>query len=268
MRQALLLALACSLPWLAGHARADEDEPNAPQLAIDIIQHAFAGDVIEIWKSEWSGAELSFAVGRHWQAGKPRVRLQVLGPHKYDSLAFLIQPRPQGGPGFIYYRSSKLFPPGSQSDRSTDLEVASPIERLPFAPGLPSTMELWPMRLSDYTLTRLPDSTISGKPCRVLEWKLRRSDGDYDRIVTTVAHDSNLALDTQYLRGNHLVRRVTVLPTDIDHTGSRPVVRRRTVERPGDPPQVFMLESFSLDPVFPDEFFTSSNLRTGRFPSY
>jgi hypothetical protein len=268
VRQALLLALACSLPWLAGSARADDDEPNAPQLAINIIQTAFAGDVSEIWRSDWGGTELQIGVARHWEANKPKVRIQVLAPHKYDTLAYLIQTRPQGGPGFIYYRSSKLFPPGSQSDRATDLEVASPIERLPFVPAMPATMELWPMRLSDYGLKRLPDSEMNGKPCRVLEWKLRRSDGDYDRIVTTVAHDSNIAFDTQYLRGNHLVRRVTVLPTDIDHTGSRPVIRRRTIERPGDPPQVFTLESFSLDPVFPDEFFTSSNLRTGRFPSY
>jgi hypothetical protein len=86
--------------------------------------------------------------------------------------------------------------------------------------------------------------------------------------VTSLARDSNIALETRFLRGEKWVRRVTIASTDIDRTDSRPVARRRSVEWPGEATQVLTLERFSLDPVFPDQLFTSSNLRTGRFPSY
>jgi len=179
-----------------------------------------------------------------------------------------LRPREGSLPSIVYYRSAKMFGADPKSDRVLDVQVASPIERLPFAPGLPALAELWPVRASDYQLARLPDQDVAGKGCRALELRLRRSDGDYDRVVTLLARDSSLALQTEYLLGNRLVRRVTVSPSDIDRSAERPVVRRRTITRPGDGDQVLTLENFNLDPVLPDQLFTSSNLRTGRFPSY
>jgi hypothetical protein len=267
LRFASFAALVLCAAALAGRARAD-DEPNAAELAALANERAFGANAVEIWKSQWQTFEVSYGVARRWTGGKVEVFVRVFEPHKYDPLSFLLRAREDGAPGIEYFRSPKLFGPDARSGRTLDVVVASPIERLPFVPGLPALADLWPQRLSDFELARLPDRESDGKPCRVLEERLRRSDGDYDRIVTLLARDSGLALETQYLRGERLVRRVTVLSSDIDQSGERPVARRRTVERPGDPDQVVSLESFNLDPVFPDQLFTSSNLRTGRFPSY
>jgi hypothetical protein len=269
VRVALVLAfvsLACCAPARAG---ADDAEPTAAELAARAAERAFGANAIEVWKSEWQDSELTFGVARRWRNGELAVLLHVLTPHKYDELGFLFRARASGLPAIEYFRSPKLFGVDQRSGRTLDIQVASPIERLPFAPGLPALADLWPPRASDFQVTRLADAQVDGKPCRVFEQRLRRSDGAYDRIVTSLSRDSNLALDTQYLRGKRLVRRVTVASTDVDRSDAeRPVVRRRSIERPGEATQVLTLERFSPDPVFPDQLFTSSNLRTGRFPSY
>jgi hypothetical protein len=262
------VALAALVTLAAPEARAEEPDATAAELFALASEQAFGANSVEIWKSSWSGQELTFGVARRWQGGKVEVVLRVFAPHKYDPLSFLLRPRESGVPAIEYYRSPKLFPIDAKSGRTLDIQVASPIERLPFAPGLPAPVDLWPAHSSDFQLTRLPDADVDGKPCRVLEARLRRSDGAYDRIVTSLARDSNVALDTQYLRGELLVRRVTIAWHDIDRSDARPVARRRSVDRPGEQTQILTLERFSLDPVFPDKLFTSSNLRTGRFPSY
>src|SRR5262249_13086052 len=146
-----------------------------------------------------------------WQAGKLAVMLRVFSPHKYDPLAFLLRPRDGSLPSIVYYRSAKLFPVDPKTGRTLDVQVGSPIERLPFAPGLPALADLWPPRASDFSLHRLPDAEVQGKPCRVLEAQLRNRSGDYDRIVTSLTRDTNVALDTTYFRGEKWVRRVTIL---------------------------------------------------------
>ena len=266
MRIAARITFATLALWVAA-ARADT-EPTAAELAALATEQAFGGDAVEVWKSEWQGQEITYGVARRWQSGQLQVLLRVFTPHKYEALSFLLRPRKGGLPAIEYYRSPKLFPPSAKTGRTLDVQVASPIERLPFAPGLPTPSDLWPARASDFQLARLPDSEIDGKPCRVLEQRLRTRDGAYDRIVTSLARDSNVALETLFLRGEKWVRRVTIASADVDRTDARPVARRRSVERPGEATQVLTLERFSPDPVFPDQLFTSSNLRTGRFPSY
>ncbi len=266
MRLALAVVFAVA-SFGAAVARA-ENEPNAAELAALASAQAFGANAIEVWKSDWDGRALVFGVARRWQSGRVEVLLRVLSPHKYEELGFIVRAKKSGAPGIDYYRSPKLFPIDRRVGRVVEYQVASPIERLPFAPGLPALADLLPPRDGEFQLARLPDAEVAGKPCRVLEQKLRRSDGAYDRIVTSLSRESNVALETQYLRGERLVRRVTISPSDLARTESRPVARRRTIERPGEATQVLTLERFSLDPVFPDQLFTSSNLRAGRFPSY
>lgn len=264
---ALRIALA-ALAFLSAPPAQGDAESTAAELAELAVAQAFGANAIEVWTTEWSGQALTFGVARRWQSGQVAVLLHVFEPHKYEPLAFLLRPRKSGLPAIEYFRSPKLFKLDPKSGRTLEIQVASPIERLPFAPGLPTLADLWPPRAADFQVARLPDTEIDGKPCRVLEQRLRRRDGAYDRIVTSLARDSNLALETRFLRGNRLVRRVTIAWHDIDRSDARPVARRRSVERPGEATQVLTLERFSLDPVFPDQLFTSSNLRAGRFPSY
>ena len=267
MSVAIRVALAALALLAASAARAD-DEATAADLAAIAATQAFGSSAIEVWQSDWQGQQLTFGVARRWQGGRVEVLLRVLVPHRYEPLAFLLRARENGSPAIEYFRSPRLFPIDPTTGRTLEIQVASPIERLPFAPGLPALADLWPPRAADFQVARLPDGEVEGRPCRVLEQRLRRRDGAYDRIVTSLARDSNLALETRFLRGDRLVRRVTIAPTDIDRTEARPIARRRTIERPGEATQVLTLARFSLDPVFPDQLFTSSNLRAGRFPSY
>jgi len=267
VRNALASAAAIALFALA--AAAAEPEPTAAELAQRAATQAFGGEAVEIWKSEWNDDELVFGVARRHDAGKLQVFVRVFAPHKYEPLSFLILPGSDGAPIIEYYRSPRLFDPRDpRNGRTLEVQVASAIERLPFAPGLPSLAELWPPRADGASLARLPDESSDSTPCRVLERRLREPDGPYDRVVTLLARDSDLALESRFYLGDKLVRRVVVAARDVDRSGERAVARRRVVEQPGEADQVLSLERFSLDPVFPDQLFTSQNLRTGRFPSY
>lgn len=268
MRRAFASVVAIAL--CARGAAAADAEPSAAELAQRAAAQAFGGDALEVWKSEWNDQELVFGIARRHASGKLELFLRVLAPHKYEPLSFLLQPGADGAPIIEYYRSPKLFDPRESRDprigRTLEVQVASAIERLPFVPGLPTLAELWPPR-DGASLTRLADESSDGIPCRVLERKLREPDGAYDRVVTLVARDSDLSLESRFYLGDKLVRRVASAAKDVDTSGERPVIRRRVVEQPGDADQVLSLERFSPDPVFPDQLFTSQNLRTGRFPS-
>jgi outer membrane lipoprotein-sorting protein len=268
MRVAAGLALLSLALGVSGRSLAAGAEPDAAELAKRAAAAAFGSDAVEIWKSDWQGQELSFGVARRHENGKLELYLRVFAPHKYDPLAFLIEARKDGLPGILYYRSPRVFPPGRLIDRTLDVEIASPLEPLPFVPGLPSLVDLWPRRAEDYAVARLADDASDGTPCRVLESRPKTEDGAYDRIVSLLAKDSDVALETRYYRGDKLVRKVTIAAADLDTSAGRAFARKRVVEKTGEPPQVLSLERFSLDPVFPDQLFTSLNLRAGRFPSY
>ncbi|HTO69878.1 MAG TPA: outer membrane lipoprotein-sorting protein [Myxococcota bacterium] len=265
MRLALALALAC----LAGATRSGAAEPAAPELAKRAEAAAFGTDAVEVWKTEWSGEALTFGVARRHENGKFELFLRVFAPHKYEPLSYLFLPDPGGAPLVQYYRSQRIFPLGARTNRTLEVEIASAIERLPFVPGLPALDDLWPRRADRFAFARLADEKADdGTPCRVLESRPREPDGAYDRIVTLLARDSDVALESRFYLGDRLVRRVTVSPSDVEMSDGHSVVKRRTIDPPSGDSQVLTLERFSLDPVFPDQLFTTQNLRAGRFPSY
>src|SRR5262245_29451412 len=133
---------------------------------------------------------------------------------------------------------------------------------------MPALADVWPQTLSDYTYKRLPDETLENVKCQVLESTPVRRDGGFDRIVTLLTPDSHVALETRWLRGEKVVRLDRVNPKDIDTAQGRPVVLRREITRGSDAPQRIVVGNYSLDPVLPDQIFTTANLRIGRFPSY
>jgi outer membrane lipoprotein-sorting protein len=161
-----------------------------------------------------------------------------------------------------------MFPPSRKTGRTLDAVVASWIERLPFVAGLPALADVWPQQLSDYTYARLPDETLEKVKCQVIESRPKRPDGGFDRIVTLLTPDSHVALETRWLRGDKVVRLDRVADTDIDTSQGRPVVVRHEIVQGSDAAQIVYVGRFSLDPVLPDQLFTTSNLRIGRFPSY
>ncbi|MFI5316685.1 MAG: hypothetical protein ACHQ6T_13370 [Myxococcota bacterium] len=269
MRVATLLSLACALQ-LPLHAAAVEPsaEPTANELAASARAALFASNVVEVWQTDWQGLELTLGVARRWESGEPQVLLRILKPYKYSELAYLLRPRKAGGPRIEYYRSPRMFPAGARAGRTLEVTTASRIERLRFVPGLPTLADLWPEDPAGFRYARLPDEQVEGVPCRVLETRPIEADGGYDRIVTALARDSSVALETRWFRGERQVRRIAVQPQDVEKVDGKSVVRKRLIEQQGSPPQSVDVVRFSIDPVFPDQLFTTSNLRTGRFPSY
>lgn len=272
MRSALLALLALGLLAAApATARAAEPgaEPTAEQLAAAAFEQRFGGNVVEVWKTDWDGLTLVLGVARRWEGGKPDVLLRVLDPYKYKTLGFLLKERKNDQPSVTYYRSKEMFPPSRKTGRNLDVVVASWIERLPFIQGLPALADLWPQPVSEFTHRRLPDETLQDVRCYVLESVPKRKDGGYDRVVTVLAPDSNVALEKRWLRGEKIVRVDRVLRKDIDTAQGRPYARRHEIEQAGGgPAQIIDVANYSLDPVMPDQIFTTANLRIGRFPTY
>jgi hypothetical protein len=264
----LVAVFALSACAVLARAAEPAAEPSAAEIAAAYAEQRFGGNVVEVWQTDWQGLTLELGVARRWEAGAPEVLLRVLKPHKYEALAFLLKARKDGGPSVTYYRSSKMFPPGRRTGRTLDVVLASQIERLPFVAGLPTLADLWPARASDFTYRRLPDETIENTACRVLESRPVKSDRGYDRIVTAIARDSGVALETRYLKGDRLVRLDRVPVHDVDTSGARAIARRHEISQSGGPPQIVAVGPVTFDPVLPDQLFTSANLRTGRFPSY
>lgn len=270
MRRALFL-FALAVSWLgAGGAHAIEPtaEPTAAQLAAAAQEQRFGGNVVEVWETDWQGLQLQLGMARRYTGGQPEVLLRVLQPHKYETLAFLLRQRKNEEPSATYYRSSKMFPPSRKTGRTLDAVVASWIERLPFVGGLPTLSDLWPRKLSDFTYARLPDETIENVKCQVFESRPKRPDAGFDRIVTVLTPDSHVALETRWLRGDKVVRLDRVGVKDIEKTEGGAIARRHEIVQGRDAPQIVVVGRFSLDPVLPDQLFTTSNLRIGRFPSY
>ena len=149
MRHALLAIFALAgLCALSREARAIEPsaEPSAEQLAEAAFQQRFAGNVVEVWKTNWGGLELTLGIARQWQGNEPQVLLRVLDPHKYKTLGFLMKQRKNDQPSVSYYRSKEMFPASRKTGRTLDVVVASWIERLPFVQGLPALADVWPER--------------------------------------------------------------------------------------------------------------------------
>src|SRR5262249_13771674 len=198
VRSALLALFVLGLSAAApGAARAADaaGEPTAEQLAAAAFEQRFGGNVVEVWKTDWDGLELTLGIARRWESGKPDVLLRVLDPYKYKTLGFLMKERKNDQPSVTYYRSKEMFPPSRKTGRNLDVVVASWIDRLPFVQGLPALADLWPQPVSDFTHRRLLDEVIGDVKCHVLESVPKHRDGAYDRIVTVLAPDSNVALE-------------------------------------------------------------------------
>lgn len=265
VRSALLAVLATATAFASTASAA---ELSGDQLAAAAAEQRFGGNTVEVWQTDWRGLQLTLGMARRWQSGEPEVLLRVLEPHKYETLAFLLKQRKNDDPSVTYYRSSKMFPPDRRTGRTLDVVVGSWIERLPFVIGLPTLADLWPRPASDFTHRRLNDETLEGVRCRVLESTPKKHDPAYERIVAVLTPDTHVALETRFMRGNTVVRLDRVRMKDIETTEGRPVARRHEIVQGKDEPQIVVVARYSLDPVLPDQLFTSSNLRIGRFPSY
>jgi hypothetical protein len=208
-------------------------------------------------------------VARRWKAEKPEVLLRVLKPRQWEELGFLMRERAPGSLQIVYYRSPKIWPMGTKAARVMPIAKPDLIERLPFAPGLPVIGTVFPSRAEDFTFTRLPDEEVRGEPCRVIEGRPKQPQETFDSFVAMLSRKTGVALDTQWRRGNKLVRRATTAPKEVqDYGGGHVLPTRFTVEVPGQSNQEFVLAHLMLDVALPDQLFADSNLKTGRFPSY
>jgi hypothetical protein len=250
-------------------ARAESAGEPAPEaLAQAWFEQLHGGNAIGIWTTEWAGGEIVFGVARRWVDGRPEVFVHIYKPRVYDELNFLLRERAEARLELLYYRSPKLFPRGAKAARVMPTTVPDPLERLPFAEGLPALVDVEPARAAEYRFTRLPDARVANRPCRVIEGRPVAADVGFDVVRYSLASETGVALETAWLRAGELVRRVEVDPSAVRDYDGRFLPTRTTVERPGNSTQVFSLSTLRLDPPLPDQLFTTQNLKLGRFPSY
>ncbi len=263
------IAVALALAALPAPARAaDTAEPAPEALAQAWFDQLFGGNAIEYWTTDWAGGELDFAVARRWLAGRPEEFVHIFAPHEYAELNLLLREHRDGRLELLYYRTPRLFPADAKVARIMPASVPPPLDRLPFAAGLPAVSDVVPMRASDYAFTRLADTRVAGQPCRVIEGRPHATDLGFDRIRFSLAHETGVALESSWLVGEKLVRRIAIDPANVRDYEGRFLPTRRSVERPGNAAQVYTLRRLMLDPVLPDQLFTTQNLKLGRIPSY
>ncbi|MBM4334383.1 MAG: outer membrane lipoprotein-sorting protein [Deltaproteobacteria bacterium] len=268
-RSTAALATALALALAAPSVGAEEPaEPSAEALARGWFDQLFGASSIEAWSTEWAGGEIVFALARRWQDGRPETFVHLVSPRAYDELNFLLRDGDAGRLELLYYRTPKLWKAGAKAARVMPAVVPSPIDRLPFVPGLPALAEIQPPRISDYAYARLPDQVVANQPCRVIEARPRAGDLGFDRVRYSLAQETGVSLETVWWLRETLVRRVTIAPGDVRDYSGRFLPTRRSVERPGSGTQVYELGQLMLDPPFPDQLFTTQNLKAGRFPSY
>ncbi len=243
-------------------------EPSAEALAQAWFDQLHGGNSVAIWTSEWAGTEFVLGIARRWQEGRPEVFVHVFAPRVYDELNFLVREREEQRIELLYFRTPKLFRGGQKAARVATTRLPDPLERLPFAEGMPAVVDVVPLRAADYTFTRLPDTRFANLPCRVIEGKPRATDLGFDRVRLTLASESGVAIETTWFQSGEIVRRADVDPADVRDYDGRALPSRITVERPGNSAQIFSVRSLRLDPPLPDQLFTTQNLRLGHFPSY
>jgi hypothetical protein len=267
--RACLLVISLALGARAqGPAETPAAEPAPEALAQAWFDQLFAGDVVQIWETEWAGGTLHYGVARRWIGGRPEIFLHIIAPRAYEELNFLLRERDEKRIEILYYRTPELFPGGKKAARVMPVANPGPMERLPFAPGLPAIAELLPARADEYTWKRLADVRTKTADCRLIEGAPRKPDLGFDRIVLALDRKTGVALDTRWYLGANLVRHVTSAPSDVRDEGGRMLPRRHSVGQPGSETQNFVSIRLMLDPVFPEQQFTTQNLKTGRFPTY
>lgn len=243
-------------------------EPTPESLAQAWFDQLFGGDIVQYWRTEWAGGTLDYGVARRWQAGRPEIFVHIIAPRAYAELNFLLRERDDQRVEILYYRTPELFPGGRKTARVMPVAKPDPLERLPFAPGLPAIVELLPSSADEYTWKRLADVRTKTADCRLIEGASRKPDLGFDRIVLALDRKTGVALDTRWYLGANLVRHVTSATSDVRDEGGRILPRRHSVGLPGAETQNFVSIRLMLDPVFPEQQFTTQNLKTGRFPTY
>ncbi len=263
------LAVASILALLSAPVRAEDAPEPAPEaLAQAWFDQLFGANTIEVWTTDWAGGQIVFAIARRWQGGRPEMFFHVLAPRAWDELNFLLRDREKGALELLYYRSPKMFRAGAKAARVMLARVPTPLERLPFASGLPTISDLQPPIASEYTFARLPNARVAKQACRVIEGRPHSANLGFDRVRYSLAQETGVALETVWMLGDRLVRRVAIDPSAVRDNDGRFLPTRRSVELPGSGTQVYTLSQLMLDPPFPDQLFTTQNLKAGRFPSY
>ncbi len=260
------LARAESVPEPVSEPAVAEPAPEA--LAQAWFDQLHGGASAGVWRTEWAGGEIVFGVARRWEDARPEVFVHIFTPRVYDELNFLLREREDARVELLYYRTPKLFPGGRKTARVMPTSVPAPLERLPFAEGLPAVGDVLPSRAADYTFPRLPDARLANRAGRVIEGRPKAADLGFDVVRFTLARESGVALETAWFKSGELARRVVVEPADVRDFEGRMLPTRISVERPANDTQVFSISPLRIDPVFPDLQFTTQNLKLGRFPSF
>lgn len=239
---------------------------SAEELAEAWFEQLHGFDALEAYEVVSARGRYEFALARKWEPGRVKLLIYAVSPASIRDLAALYFRNRDLPDELFVYLPPRMVP--SDVPRRVRRFPASDLMPAVLTRGVASLVDLRPIFRGELSHRRLPDATVQGESCRVVESRFRGGSSGFDRIQLVLSRRTGVALCTRYFRGERELRRVFVAPGDVREYDGRWLPTRRRVERPGEASGELILRNLVLDPLLPDALFTRKTLLQGRFPSF
>jgi hypothetical protein len=244
------------------------DDPAARRLAEAWFDQLLGFDALEAYEVPFESIRISFVIARRWTGDTVRILIDVVEPKVMDEIAALFLQNQERGDDFFVYMTPQIPNPAERRVRrflAPRLDFSMPFGGIAVPIG-----EVRPFLRGELDgFRRLPDEVVSGEPCRVVEADVVNERFQFDRLRLALSDRTGVALETRYVKGDRIVRRILVDPGDVESQGGRMLPTRRRIETSVKRGGLdLVLRNLMIDPVLPDRLFTSHSLRYQRFPTF
>jgi hypothetical protein len=267
------ISFACALA-VSGAARAGEPPaaiaPDAapPPASTDLGARAEAYfdeterfDALLTYEVTRGPARVLFTIARRWRDGLAEQLFDIREPASFDKWAMLMHENRGGSDDLFLYA-------GYATDGKVRRLASSQIERQAIFELL-AIGDYRPTPRGELTYEAGPDEEVDSVPCHVLIARSAESNLGFDRLELVFTEDTNLLLQSRFIRRDKEVRRLSTTPADYKEVGGRRLPMRRVASRWADGGETeIVLQRVIETGDLPDGLFSHLNLRMQHFPQF
>ena len=249
-----------------------DNEPEATRIAERWFESSQGFDSLAAWEVRSQQQVLQFAVARKWGGPDVKILAYGLSPVSIEDGAMLVHLQP-GQLGDVWTRLPASFFRRAGSNVGKNYTRITHTRGVSLGPGggtLSVAGEVVvPSLATDHAFRRVPDETVDGEPCSVIESRpLLEKRRGHDRIVYWISQKSGAALRKDYYRGTHQLRRVEVRPADVTQTEGRLEISQLLVKDAEEGTFLLLLRNSVPDVELADSLFTKRTLEIRRWPRF